>query len=164
MTMDERNRELVRSLAGELSEEAGRDLDARLATDPSAALRREALRSVWEGLEEPPERGVPPGFTTAVMAKVRAEAATEPSFSALPGWARLLGAGALASGIAIGAVVGTLSAPGSSPAPTSNPVAGEESADLWSDPGPGESYWLVAERGTSLDSAELSSDLEGTSR
>lgn len=162
--MDERNRELVRWLAGELSADAGRELEARLAADPVAASRREAFRSVWEGLAEAPEHGVPPGFVTAVMGKVRAEGATEPSFAASPGWARLVAAGALAAGVALGAVVGTLSAPGASADPTSVPSAGEESANLWSDPGPGESYWLAVERGSGLDSVEESSESEGTPR
>jgi anti-sigma factor RsiW len=144
MTMDEaRNRDLMRLVAGAATPEEARALAARLAADPAEQARLAALRAAWDDLAEPPGRGVPPGFTGRVMARVREEAGGGPSFAALPVWARAATAAVFVAGLALGAGVGLLSAP----APALPAATGEETAILWSDPGLAESYWLAAERG-----------------
>ena len=69
-----------------------------------APLDDERSRAVWDGLEEPPFAGVPPGFAARVMARARAEArAPGWSWAAAPRWAKAAALVALAAGAALGA-------------------------------------------------------------
>jgi anti-sigma factor RsiW len=148
MSMDEaRNRDLMRLVAGAATPEEASALAARLAGEAGTEARLAVLRAAWDDLAEPPGRGVPPGFTGRVMARVRAEAGSGPSFAALPVWARAATAAVFVAGLALGAGLGMFSE-----AAPALPVAeaGEETAILWSDPGLAETYWLAVERGAAV--------------
>jgi hypothetical protein len=128
-------RELLRWLAGELDEAAGRRLRRRLADEPELARAAAALRRTWDGLADPAGAAggaVPPGFAGRVMARVREEAAAGRRARAVrgfggpvPAWARAAGAAALVLGLAAGAGMGVrLPRGGEDPAAATVPATG----------------------------------------
>jgi len=106
--MDPRTeKQLIRLLAGELTQADARELRQRL--DNEADLRRAfaALQERWEALEPPPLQSVHPSFTSRVVR----QAILEPSVGAAgldrstPLWTRATAAVALAGGILVGALL-----------------------------------------------------------
>jgi anti-sigma factor RsiW len=95
------DRELLRSIAGELSPAEARELAAAERVDPALAARHATLAARWQALELPPTV-VPAGFRATVLARVEAERATSLSWRAAPTWVRAAAAATLVLGIAAG--------------------------------------------------------------
>jgi len=69
-------------------------------------------RETWRALELPEPGSAPPGFAARVAARARAERSPSLGLPWSPVWARLAAAAAVALGIAGGAGLGLLAAPG----------------------------------------------------
>jgi anti-sigma factor RsiW len=98
--MDDRDRQLLRLLHGELPAGQAAGLRQELARDPALRRRLERLTAVWQGLEPPPAGSPPLGFAARVRAQL--PAATPVTWRRAPAWARAAAAGALAAGLAVG--------------------------------------------------------------
>lgn len=125
-------RDLLRLLTGELAEEEARTVEERLAEDPELQETYKGLKRTWEGLVLPPP-SPSPGFTAAVMAKIREEAGSDLTWSLAPAWARAVAGLALAAGVALGIALGI----------RDGALPGE--AFVASEPSLAESYWLELE-------------------
>jgi len=100
-------KQLIRLLAGELSEADERELRHRL--EQEGDLRREftSLQERWKALDSPPLQSVHPSFTSRVVR----QAVSGPSVEAAglgrstPLWTRATAAVALAGGVLVGALL-----------------------------------------------------------
>lgn len=131
---EELERELLRQLRGELPPEEAAALERRLAADPESRARQARLAATWASLAPPPDAGVPPGFSTRVLARARAERGTDIRWSEAPRWAKIAAAAALVVGVATGAGAVRLAA-----LPAPDAAAAAEWAEF-SEQGLGESY------------------------
>jgi len=99
--------QLLRLLAGELSNESAQNLRLRLENESELQHAFTVLQERWQTLELPPLEAVHPSFTSRVVR----QAVTGPSFEAAglgrssPLWARATAAVALAGGILVGALL-----------------------------------------------------------
>lgn len=101
------DQELMRLLHGELPPAAAAALRARMAGEPELAAAYERMERSWSGLALPPARGVPPGFSGRVMARVAAlPRPAALSWGGAPLWVRAAAAVCLIAGAAVGAGVG----------------------------------------------------------
>jgi anti-sigma-K factor RskA len=102
--MSQNDGELLRLLRGELVAEQAAALRARLATDAGLRSRYAVLERTWAALGDDPAVEPRLGFSTAVLARARAEAGgrSAPSWSAAPAWARAAAVLALVAGVALG--------------------------------------------------------------
>jgi anti-sigma factor RsiW len=110
MDMERKEKDLMRLLHGELPEARAAELRARLDREPELARAYRRLAARWEGLALPPEAPVPPGFSSRVMAHVRATGSEGAplSWALAPTWVRAAAAAALVGGLALGAGLGLL--------------------------------------------------------
>jgi anti-sigma-K factor RskA len=104
--MDRRTeKQLIRLLAGELSEADAREIRQRIATEGDLRRAFTSLQERWEALEPPPLQSVHPSFTSRVVR----QAVTGPSVGAVglgrstSFWTRATAAVALAAGVLVGA-------------------------------------------------------------
>lgn len=134
--------QLMRLLHGELPSGEARALEQRIAAEPELAAACRRLAGLWQGLELPPPRPVPPGFATRVVSRARAEA-TAPSLAAAPAWVRLAAALSLATGMALGAGLGLWQEVGR-PAGTESEVGGVEVSPVEGS-SLAEAYWSALE-------------------
>lgn len=73
MTVDTSEELLSRYLDGDLSAEERRSVERRLAADPAARTRLDALRRLVRELDALPREGSPPSLAAAVHRRVRSE-------------------------------------------------------------------------------------------
>lgn len=100
-------KQLIRMLAGELSEAEAGPLRERLESEGELQLEFAALRQRWEALEPPPLPEVHPSFTSRVVRRaVEGPAVTAASLvRSTPLWTRATAALALAGGILVGTLI-----------------------------------------------------------
>lgn len=155
--------QLMRLLHGELPPGEARALEQRIAAQPELAAAYRRLAGLWEGLELPPPRPVPPGFATRVVSRARDEGRA-PSLAGAPAWVRLAGALSLAAGLAVGAGLGLWQEVG-----RLGDVDGEGEVSLEEGSSLAEAYWSALEgeagsRGTASDEAGAGEAGEGIPR
>lgn len=102
----ERERELLRLLAGEASPEEARALSAAMDREPELARRYARLLETWEGLQLPEPEPAPPGFSHRVVARLPEEPGGVLGLAGAPTWARAAAALALAVGLGAGVFLG----------------------------------------------------------
>lgn len=103
--------DLMRLVCGQLDPAEARAVERAVADDPELMARLHALRSTWDGLEEP--EFVPPGaeFVRALRERLAAEPPAWDPWRASGTLGRLATAAALAAGIALGVGLGRTAEP-----------------------------------------------------
>ncbi len=128
--------DLVAYLDGELDEEAARELEAKLHTDPQARAEAEAFKKTWELLDYLPRPEPSTGFTHRTMERLSAQLPTSGlvarpgrgrRLAAVLGWAAavLLASGAGFAGVTY--LVSPKAPPGRPPA---DPLAGRSPREV----------------------------------
>lgn len=96
-------RQLLRLLTRESGAAEAARLRERIASDPKLQEAYTRLESSWGDLEVPPAPLVPPGFSSRVLARARAERPRSVwEWAAAPRWARIAAMAALVAGAALG--------------------------------------------------------------
>ncbi len=144
--------ELMRLLHGELPPERARELRERLAAEPELAGVYQRLERTWKGLDLPPAKPVPAGFSGRVMAHARSlpKPARGLSWSSAPVWVRATAAAALIAGAALGVGVGR-----SWPASVDSSSTAAVSSLSGSEYNLAEGYWDGVDDATGAKSPEI---------
>lgn len=129
-------RQLMRLLHGEVTDEEAVRLRSRLEGEPELAAWYAEMESLWGDLDLPQPAPADPSLSVKVRERLHGDAAQSvvEMWRLAPVWSRALAAAALAIGIGLGTFLGSGTA-----------AVAEEAFFDQAEPSLAESYWLVLE-------------------